>query len=89
MKNKALDSNLDFDGMAGDGVNRAANKYAKNYHSGHSNDGRDVNMGRGPVKAGHTGHSVPNVTAKTGKINGGATVKCPPNPDSINMGMKR
>ena len=27
---KALDSNLDFDGMAGDGVNRAPNRYAKN-----------------------------------------------------------
>jgi hypothetical protein len=89
MKNKALDSNLDFDGMAGDGVNRAANKYAKNYHTGHSNDGRDVNFGRGPTKAGHTGHSVPNVTAKSGKINGGAHAKSPANPDSINMGMKR
>jgi hypothetical protein len=89
MKNKALDSNLDFDGMAGDGVNRAANKYAKNYHTGHSNDGRDVNVGRGPTKAGTTGDSVPNVTAKSGKINGGAHAKSPSNPDSINMGMKR
>ena len=89
MKNKALDSNLDFAGMAGDGVNRAANKYAKNYHTGHSNDGRDVNMGRGPVKAGHTGHAVPNPTAKSGKINGGAHAKGFANADSINVGMKR
>ena len=86
---KASDSNLDFAGMAGDGVNRAANKYAKNQWSGHSNDGRSVNMGRGPTKAGVTGDSVPNPTAKTGKINGGTTVKCPPNYDSINVGMKR
>jgi len=42
---KASDSNLDFDGMAGDGVNRAKNKYAHNTWSGHSNDGRDVNKG--------------------------------------------
>lgn len=89
MKNKALDSNLDFDGMAGNGVNRAANKYAKNHWSGHSNDGRDVNVGRGPTKAGQTGHSVPNPTARGGKINGGAAAHCPTNPDKINMGMKR
>ncbi len=81
-------NNLDFDGMAGDGVNRAANKYAKNYHTGHSNDGRSVNMGRGPTKAGQTGDSVPNPTARSGKINGGTTVNCPTNPDKINMGMK-
>ena len=42
---KASDSNLDFDGMAGDGVNRAKNRYAHNTWSGHSNDGRDVNFG--------------------------------------------
>jgi hypothetical protein len=81
-------NNLDFDGMAGDGVNRAANKYAKNYHTGHSNDGRSVTMGRGPTKAGQTGDSVPNPTARSGRINGGTTVNCPPNPDKINMGMK-
>jgi hypothetical protein len=83
------ESNLDFDGMAGTGVNRAANKYAKNQWSGHSNDGRSVNMGRGPTKAGQTGDSVPNPTARTGRINGGAEAKCPSNPDKINMGMKR
>ena len=86
---KASDSNLDFDGMAGNGVNRAANKFAKNQWSGHSNDGRDVNVGRGPTRAGQTGDSVPNPTARTGKINGGAQAKCPPNPDKINVGMKR
>jgi len=45
-----LDPNLDFDGMAGTGVNRGANRFAKNQWSGHSNDGRLVNFGRGPTK---------------------------------------
>ena len=89
MKNKALDSNMAFAGMAGDGVNRAANPYAKNHWSGHSNDGRDVNKGMGPTKAGQTGHSVPNPTAKGGKINGGTHVTMPSHPDKINMGLKR
>lgn len=30
MKNKALDANLDFNGQAGDGVNREKNRYAGN-----------------------------------------------------------
>ena len=46
MKNESLA----FDGAAGDGVNRAGNKYAKNHWSGHSNDGRGVNYGRGPTR---------------------------------------
>lgn len=55
---------LDFDGMAGNGVNRSSNKYAKNQWSGHSNDGRTVNMGRGPTKGndgacGHAGYASP------------------------------
>lgn len=44
------DKNLDFNGMAGTGVNRSANRLAKNQWSGHSNDGRLVNKGRGPTK---------------------------------------
>ena len=43
------DKNLNFNGMAGDGVNRGANRFAKNQWSGHSNDGRLVNKGRGPT----------------------------------------
>lgn len=50
MKNTQSDKNLDFDGMKGDGVNRAANRFAGNHWSGHSNDGRLVNKGRGPTK---------------------------------------
>lgn len=101
MKNKALDSNLDFDGMAGNGVNRAANKFAKNTWSGHSNDGRGVNKGRGPTHGNASSSPMkvgPSVTkdphqmtianSKGGKINGGAKAMCPANPDKINMGMK-
>jgi hypothetical protein len=96
---KASDSNLDFDGMAGDGVNRAANKYAKNQWSGHSNDGRDVNKGMGPrtgnassspIQAGPSvtrdPHQMTIATSKAGKINGGAHAKSPSNPDSIYIG---
>ena len=94
---------MDFAGMAGDGVNRAANKYAKNQWSGHSNDGRDVNKGMGP-RVGNASSSPMDVgpsatkdakkmtiaTAKQGgKINGGARVTMPANPDKINMGLKR
>jgi hypothetical protein len=39
------DTSLASSGMAGNGVNRAANPYAHNQWSGHSNDGRLVNMG--------------------------------------------
>ena len=49
------DHNMDFDGMAGTGVNRGANRFAGNQWSGHSNDGRLVNKGRGPTK-GNTDH---------------------------------
>ena len=99
---KASDSNLDFTGMAGDGVNRAKNKYAHNTWSGHSNDGRDVNMGlmqsqrRGntsssPMKVGPSvtrdPHKLTIATASQGgKINGGTTVKSFGNPDKINVG---
>ena len=49
------DHNMDFDGMAGTGVNRGANRFAGNQWSGHSNDGRLVNKGRGPTQ-GNTDH---------------------------------
>jgi hypothetical protein len=46
-----------------------------NQYTGYANDGRSINKGRGPTKAGSTGDTVPNATAKSGMINGGATVK--------------
>ena len=42
------DRGLQFDGV-GAGSPRGSNKYAKNQWSGHSNDGRLVNKGRGPT----------------------------------------
>jgi len=55
------DMNLDFDGMAGDGVNRGANKFAGNHWSGIQNANKTFNEGRGPTKG-----NVDN-TATTGK----------------------
>ncbi len=63
-------SNLYFDGMAGDGVNRKANRLQHNQWSGHYNDGRLVDMGRGPTKGndgtcGHAGYGKPPMTPPT------------------------
>jgi hypothetical protein len=101
MKNKALDANLDFDGMAGNGVNRAANKFAGN-QSGLAMKER---FGRGPTKGNASDSGIernigPSATkdkhkmtiataSQGGKINGGTTVKGFANPDSINVGMKK
>jgi hypothetical protein len=43
------DGNLDFNGMKGDGVNRGANKFAGNQHSGIQNPNKMFNNKRGPV----------------------------------------
>ncbi len=39
-------------GTSSEGFSRGPNKYAKNQHTGHSNDGREVNFGRGPTGGG-------------------------------------
>jgi len=70
---KAKDSNLDFDGMAGTGVNRGPNRFAKNQWSGHSNDGRLVDFGRGPTKGndgscGHAGYAKATKTPPTSSL---------------------
>ena len=90
--------NLSFDGMAGDGVNRAPNKYAGN-QSGLTMKER---YGRGPTKGNASDcgneHGIgpsatrdkPAMTIATasqgGKINGGASAKSPSNPDKIYIG---
>ena len=82
-----------FNGQMGDGVNRAANPYAKNYHSGHSNDGRAVNFGRGPTTGNHgsgiTAGTTPPLNARTGMIDGGATCKPVANPGITSQGQIR
>lgn len=46
------DMNLNFDGMKGDGVNRAGNKFSGNQHSGVQNPNSTINKGRGPTGGG-------------------------------------
>ena len=92
--------NLDFDGMAGDGVNRSGNRFAGNQSGLTAKE----NYGRGPLKgnASDSGnergigpsatkdkHKLTIATASQGgKINGGARAECPSNPDKINVGNK-
>jgi len=83
-------------GTSSEGYSRHADKFAKNQHTGHSNDGREVNFGRGPT-GGST--KVPNRGQETFK--GSAQVRTPGgtrafdpsatknykgNADSINVG---
>jgi len=83
-------------GTSSEGFSRGTDKYAKNHWSGHSNDGREVNFGRGPT-GGST--KVPNRGQETFK--GSAQVRTPGgtrafdpkagqnykgNADSINVG---
>ena len=92
-----------YNGQMGDGVNRASNPYAKNAWSGHSNDGRTVNFGRGPTKGNASSAAMDigpsatkdpkKMTIATASQGGiiGAGFKCPSygNPDAINVGMKK
>lgn len=50
MKSTQSDKNLDFNGMAGDGVNRAKNRFAGNQWGGVQNANALINEGRGPTK---------------------------------------
>jgi len=53
------DMNLNFDGMKGDGVNRGANKFAGNQHSGVQNPNKTFNEGRGPLVGNKSDKSTP------------------------------
>ena len=48
MKNKAADANLDFNGQAGNGVNREKDRYAGNYASRECGVEARENFGKGP-----------------------------------------
>lgn len=82
------DTNLDFDGMSGDGVNRKNCGYCGNQ----SGKTMKENFGRGPTKAGTTGKTAGAPTSKGGKIAGGrawepsAGQNYKGNPDKINAG---
>lgn len=92
---KNAKESLAFDGMAGDGVNRAGNKYAGNQSGlkAKENYGNKTFKGNASDSFTNVGPSVTKdphkltiATAKGGKINGGATVKKPANADKINVG---
>jgi len=65
------------------GWDRAPNKFAKNQWSGHSNDGREVNFGRGPTVGNKSDKktpgtdSMPNHNPGREYISGGAQVRTP------------
>jgi hypothetical protein len=46
-------------GTSSPGYSRSADKFAKNQHTGHSNDGRTVNFGRGPTVGNKSSKSTP------------------------------
>ena len=97
MKHKASDSNLDFDGMAGTGVGRpsrsgvCANPYTIGDKALSQNYGMGPRHGNASSSAMSLGAPAAKKTIATaaqgGRINGGATAKCPANPNQINMGL--
>lgn len=93
-----MKDNLDFNGMAGTGVNRAGNKYSGN-QSGMTmpmNAGNKTFKGNASDSARKVGPSVTKdplkktiaTASQGGRIDGGAHCGCVANPDKINMGMK-
>lgn len=93
------DQNLDFNGQAGDGVNRAGNRFSGNQSGLTAKE----NYGRGPTKGNidregrevKEGKSVTRDPARRapdtagdsrGHINGGVSVKKPANADKIHAG---
>lgn len=74
------DKNMQFDGI-GDGPKKGSMRFAHNQWSGHSNDGRLVNKGRGPTVAGHTGHKTPGSASGVPAVPAQGSVR-----DNINRG---
>jgi len=60
------DRNMNFDGMESMTPSRSS-KYQTNTWSGHMNDGRDVNFGRGPTK-GNNGAQAPGQKGATKSV---------------------
>lgn len=74
------DRNMNFDGMESMAPGRSS-KYQTNHWSGHSNDGREVNFGRGPTVAGRTGQKTPGSTGSMPTLPAQGSVR-----DNINRG---
>jgi len=68
MKNRSTqsDTNMNFDGMERMAPSKSS-KYMTNQWSGHMNDGREVNFGRGPTK-GNMGCGKPGQTGATKSV---------------------
>ena len=87
------DKNMDFDGMAQTGTGRVNQKMQTNAWSGHMNDGREVNMGRGPTK-GNMGAGKPGKPGAMNSVTMDSYRAAPTdsmpstkiNPDRINAG---
>ena len=62
-----MDPNMDFDGMAKEGPGKIRASLMTNAWSGHMNDGREVNMGRGPTR-GNTGAAKPGKPGATTSV---------------------
>jgi hypothetical protein len=87
---------MGFAGMNNTRVDRDLTKYEHNQWSGHANDGREVNMGRGPTRGndGSCGHSGFSMTGRkppvgaggSGQKRGGGTAMPKTGRESFNMG---
>jgi len=75
------DTTLKFDGAERESTGRVNSKMHTNQWSGHANDGREVNFGRGPTVAGRTGHKTPGSTGTVPALPAQGSVR-----DSINRG---
>ena len=74
------DMNMNFDGMESMKPSRSS-KYMTNHYTGHMNDGRLVNKGRGPTTAGQTGHKTPGTVGGVPSLPAQGSVR-----DNINRG---
>ena len=84
------DRNMNFDGI-GEGPKKGSSRFAHNHWSGHSNDGRLVNKGRGPTRgnqeyAGIGGKSVTKDARRLPPTDGLPASTKIRNPDYINGG---
>ena len=69
-----MSNDLGFNGMTNGNKGGYSTKYQHSQAKCPPNPDR-INSGRGPLTAGRTGDTVPNPTARYGRINGGAAVK--------------
>ena len=87
---------MGFAGMNNTRPERDITKYKKNAWSGHANDGREVNMGRGPTKGNdgscghsgmsHTGNKPVTSAGGSGQKRGGGTAMPKTGRETFNVG---